>query len=147
MPLIPVLFLTSAFWSGFWFVLVTRELTGLTTSGPFLIIGMALAALDFVTWTFYAYQSRPGAGGRDGLPFPGSISYMPVTGIGHLIPVAIIGILIAIRTVAVGGLFQALLLIAWFAVVTGVLLQKAEIILGGNYLSPVRAGKPLTRRQ
>jgi hypothetical protein len=146
MPLIPVLFLTSGLWSGFGLMLVARSLASQTLGGAVLAIGLALVSLDFLAWIVYLYQSRPEGFGKDSGPVFLPLLYTPAAAIGHLVPMAIIVILMANTTSISGAFIPAGLLIAGLATVAGALLQKAEIILGGSYLRAIRAGRPLMRR-
>jgi DMSO reductase anchor subunit len=142
-PLIPVLFLTSGLWSGFWLVLMVYSLTALALDSLFLTIGLILAPADFLVWIACLKL------GRDNVPGDGSghllrsMIFTPKGVIGYLIPMATIVIVMAMTNAGMhNALTRVFTFSAGFSALTGNLLQKTGMILGDNVLRGMVMGPP-----
>ncbi len=129
-PLVPVLFLSSGFFTGGGLVLLAA-LRGSALRVGQVVIGLICVLLDLAVWLLFLNGSRDPTfrEATGSLRRPKSLFF--IVGIGHLLPALSLLLLLVLPGVGPWRVFAAL---AGLAIVAGGVGQKASVILEAGYL-------------
>ena len=138
-PIVPLLFVTSAFAMGSGLLLLLGR--GWLAQGyGSLIVGLICVVLDLGVWLLYLRWSGDAAFREATKPLRHPISQIVVVGIGHLLPILLL--LAALGYSARTRLGYIVAAVAGLAMVVGGMGQRAGMVLRAGYLREIVQGQP-----
>lgn len=138
-PIVPLLFVTSAFAMGSGLVLLLGR-GWLARGHSSLIVGLICVVLDLGVWLLYLRWSGDAAFREAAKSLRHPISQIVVVGIGHLLPILLL--LAASGSGAGTWLRYIVAAVAGLAIVVGGMGQRAGIVLRAGYLREIVQGQP-----
>jgi DMSO reductase anchor subunit len=140
-PLIPLLFLSSALAAGGGLLLIMGALLHVI-DGSGLIIVLTCLITDMIVWAVYVAGSRDIQFRKATDILRRSPFLVLVMGLGHLLPLSMLAALMLITDVSDGtGIRGNIVLLSGLCIIAGGVIQKIGIIKGVDYLRPILLGR------
>ena len=141
-PIMPLVFVTSGFALGEGLVLVLASMGKLSLGFGPIVIGLFCVALDLVVWLIYLYWSNDAAFRKATKILRHPIALTLTVGIGHLFPVLLLLLFVAVPGINTEGKFwNRIAALAGLFIVVGGVSQKFGIILWADYLRGIVLGQ------
>jgi DMSO reductase anchor subunit len=141
-PIIPMLFLTSAFVLGGGLLLVLSALQQtIVQQSTFIVVVVCLIA-DMLAWAMYVLRSRDANFKKTTGFMRRPVSLFLVIGLGHLFPfVTVAGLMMFMGAPSATALSVILIALTGLCMIAGGVSQKIAIILGANFLRGMVMGQ------
>jgi formate-dependent nitrite reductase membrane component NrfD len=136
-PLIPVLFLTSALASGGGLLLIMSSFEQVRQGDITLMIVQVSLAMDVTAWAIYLTWSRDRYFMKAIRLLRRPLSLLIISGVGHLLPFAMIAGLLVSRQNGSSALEIAVTGFIGVFIITGAMSGKILLLLGTNFIRPV----------